>query len=55
MGLAGSTTFLHRVVDFYDNTLGAVLTVRVLVLAADDGEGIHNVGDGVGGCGEATF
>ena len=55
VGLVSSGGFLHRVVDFGDHSLGAVLAVPFLVLAADDWEGIHNVYDGVAGRGEATF
>ena len=35
------------VVDFKDDPLGAILAVVLLVLAADDGEGVHDVGDSV--------
>lgn len=38
---------LDFVVDFKDDSLGAVLAVLLLVLAADDGEGVHDVGDSV--------
>ena len=37
---------LQSVVDLEDDALGAVLAVLLLVLAADDGEGVHYVGFG---------
>src|SRR5512145_2668038 len=33
----------HRVVDVEDDALGAVFSVRLLVLALDDGEGLQHV------------
>ena len=39
----------HFVVDFEDDALGAVFAVLFLVLALDDGEGVHDVGHGVAG------
>ena len=35
--------------------LGAVLAERLLVLAAHDGEGVHDVGDGIARLGEMAF
>jgi len=43
VGLAGADGFLHGVVDFEDNALGAVFVKLLLVLAANDREGIHDV------------
>ena len=45
-GLVGLTSLdglLHGVVDLQDDALGAVLAVGSLVLALDDGEGVHDV------------
>ena len=39
----------HFVVDFEDDSFGAVFSVLFFVLAADDGEGVHNVVHGVAG------
>ena len=44
--------FCHSVVDIQDNALGAVLSVFLLVLALDDGEGLHDVVHGVAWGGE---
>lgn len=53
VGLAGADDLLHGVVDFEDDALGAVVAVvLLLVLAADDGEGVHDVGHSVMGAGE---
>ena len=43
VGLAGAHGLGHLVVDFQDDALGAVFAVRGLVLALDDGEGVHDV------------
>ena len=42
--LAGAGGFGEGVVDFEDDALGAVLAVLGDVLAADDGEGVEDVG-----------
>ncbi len=56
VGLAGADGLLHGVVDLEDDALGAVVTVvLLLLLAADDGEGVHDVGDGVPRGREATL
>ena len=47
VGFAGGDGCLHCVVDVEDGALGAVLAVSLLVLAAEDGEGVQDVGDGV--------
>ena len=44
--------YLNRVVDVKDDVLRAVLAERLLVLAAHDGEGVHDVGDGIARPGE---
>ena len=54
-GFAGGGGCLHRVVDVKDGVLGSVLAVVGLVLAAGDGEGIEDVGDGVAGGGKAVL
>ena len=54
IGSAGGDGRLHGVVDFDDGPHGAVLAVRFFVLAADDGEGVHDVGHGVSRGGEAA-
>ena len=41
---SGSDCLGHFVVDFEDGAFGAVLAIFLLVLAADDGEGVHDVG-----------
>jgi hypothetical protein len=56
IGPAGVDGLLHGLVDFDDNALGAVIAlVPLLVLAADDGEGVHDVGHGVVRGREAGF
>ena len=46
--LAGADGIGHGVVDFEDDALGAVVAVILLLVpAANDGEGVHNVGHGV--------
>ena len=54
-GRAGrSDGLLHGVVDLEDDAFGAVVAVELLlVLALDDGEGVHDVGHGVARGGEA--
>src|ERR1700733_15399146 len=47
VGPAGSSGALQCIVDFKNDTLSAVVAVLLLVLAADDGEGVHYVGHGV--------
>ena len=47
VGFVGGEGCLHRVVDVEDGVLGPVVAVSLLVLAADDGEGVQDVGDGV--------
>ena len=47
VGFVGGEGCLHCVVDVEDGALGAVVAVSLLVLAADDGEGVQDVGDGV--------
>ena len=47
VGLAGGDGVLHGVVDFEDGSLGAVFAVFCLFLALHDGEGIHDVVNGV--------
>ena len=42
IGCACAASFSHRVVDFQDDTLGAVLAVFLLVFAFDDGEGLYD-------------
>ena len=46
---------MHLVVDFQDDTLGAVFAVLRLVLAANAGEGVQDAGDGAARGGEVTF
>jgi hypothetical protein len=36
-------SLLHGIVDVEDNALGAILAMRLFVLAFDDGEGLQNV------------
>ena len=43
---------LHLVVELKDDQLGAIVAVRFDVFAFDDGEGFHDVLDGVARCGE---
>jgi hypothetical protein len=46
--LAGAGGFQQGVVDFEDDAFGAVVAVVFFfVFAADDGEGVEDVGDGV--------
>ncbi len=53
VGLAGLYGFGEGVVDLDDGAPGAVVAVEsFLVLAASDGEGVHNVGHDIAGCGE---
>ncbi len=48
VGLAGADGFLHGVVDFEDNSLGAVVAILLLlILSADDRERIHDEGHGI--------
>ncbi len=47
VGLAGADGFCHRVVDFEDDAFSAVAVVLGFVRAADDGERVHDVVDGV--------
>src|SRR6267143_535416 len=48
VGLASTDRVMHRVVDFEYDALGAVVSVvRLLILAADDREGVHDVRHGV--------
>jgi hypothetical protein len=52
--MAGTDGLLHCVVDFEDDALGAVVAVEFFfVFAADDGEGVHDVADGVARGGKA--
>src|SRR5262245_50912557 len=44
---AGADGLRHRVVDLEDDALGAVVAPLLLVLALDDGEGVHDVSYGV--------
>ena len=44
---AGADGLRHRIVHLEDDALGAVLAPLLLVLAIDDGEGVHDVGHGV--------
>ena len=55
VGFAGGGGGLHCVVDVEDGVLGAVVAVSLVVSAADDGEGVQDVGDGVAGGGEAVL
>jgi len=43
VGHARANPFGYDVVDFEDDALGVVLAVLLLVLALDDGEGLHDV------------
>ena len=52
---SGGYGYLNRIVDVKDNALGAVLAESLLVLAADNGKGVHDVGDGVARGGEKAF
>ena len=52
VGFAGADGVGHGVVDFENDSLGAVLAVGFLVLAFDDRESLHDVIDGVTGCGK---
>ena len=45
VGNAGARVLGHGVVEFEDDALGAVLTVGLLVVLFDDGEGIEDVDD----------
>ena len=48
IGLADANGLGEGVVDLEDDALGAVFAVELLfVLAADDGEGVHDVGHGI--------
>jgi hypothetical protein len=48
VGLTGADRLGEGVVDCEDDTPGAIVAVELrLVLAADDGEGVHDVGHGV--------
>ena len=49
VGFAGFDCPRHGVVDLQDDALGAVFAMRGLVLALDDGEGVHDVGRVVAG------
>jgi len=49
VGLARGDGLSHGVVDLEDDAFGAILAVCGLVMAADDGEGVHDVGDVVAG------
>ena len=42
VGLACVASFSHGVVDFQNDTLGALLAVSLLVRALDDGEGLYD-------------
>ena len=55
VGRSGDYGYLNRVVDVKDDVLGAVLAERFLVLAADDGEGVRDVGDSLARGGEMAF
>src|SRR5271157_1773559 len=56
VGLAGKRGFLHGVVDFKDDAVGAIIAViLLLILAADDRKSIHYVGYGVARCREALL
>ena len=44
---SGGYEYLNRIVDVKDDVPGAVLAESLLILSADDGEGVHDVGDGV--------
>ena len=55
VGFAGGEGCLHCVVDFDDGALGAVFAVLLFVLAADDGEVVQDVGDGVPRGGEVVL
>ena len=55
VGLAGGDSFLDRVIHLENDALGAVLAESLLVLATDDGKGVHDVGDGVSRGGEKAF
>ena len=46
-GFVGFNDFSHLVVDFEDDSLGAVLAVLGFILAADNREGVHDVVDGI--------
>ena len=52
--LASVYGVLHSSIDLHDHALRAVLPVCGLVLALDDGEGVHDVGHGVAGRGEGA-
>ena len=55
VGFAGGDGCLHCVVGIEDGALGAVFAVVGFVLAADAGEGVQDVGDGVARGGEVAF
>ena len=51
---SGADGFGHGVVDFKDDALGAVIAIPLgFILALHDGEGVHDVGHGGAGRGEA--
>ena len=50
----GSHCLGHFVVDFEDDAFGAIFAVLFFVLAADDGEGVHDIGHGVAGGGKVS-
>ncbi len=52
VGVAGCDGLGEGVVDLEDGFFGAVVAVFGLVLAFDDGEGVHDVGHGMAGRGE---
>ena len=55
VGVAGADGFLEGVVDLKDGFLRAVdAAVLGFVFALHDGEGVHDVGDGIAGRGEGA-
>jgi len=48
---SGPNRLGHFVIDFGDNIFAAVFTMLFLILAVEDGEGVHDIGPGVASSG----